>query len=92
MLDAPASYAACVLPALCIHKLQHAAAVLLATVTNKALVAAFSLSEAMPEGLQVLLAIASGAWLLDPSWVQASLQAGAWLPEAPFAAQVGSCT
>lgn len=37
---------------------------------------------------QVLLAIASGAWLLDPSYVQASLQAGAWLPEAPYAAKV----
>ena len=37
---------------------------------------------------QVLLAIASGAWLLSPSWVEASMQAGAWLPEIPYTAEV----
>ena len=37
---------------------------------------------------QVLLAVAAGAWLLTPEWVDASLQAGHWLPEAPFQAQV----
>lgn len=36
---------------------------------------------------QVLLAVAAGAWLLTPEWVSASLQAGHWLPEAPFQAQ-----
>ena len=38
--------------------------------------------------VQVLLAVAAGAWLLTPEWVDASLQAGHWLPEAPFQAQV----
>ena len=79
-------------PALCIHQLHHAAHMLPAIVANKAPMPALQLSQMMLDGLQVLLAIASGAWLLDPSWVQASLQAGAWLPEAPFAAQVGSPT
>eukprot|EP00887_Chlorella_sp_A99_P005336 scaffold1.g5336.t1 len=31
--------------------------------------------------LKVMLAIAAGAWLLDPSWLTASLEAGAWQPE-----------
>ncbi|KAK9845443.1 hypothetical protein WJX81_006533 [Elliptochloris bilobata] len=38
--------------------------------------------------LKVLLAVAAGAWLLAPEWVAASLEAGHWLPEAPFLAQV----
>lgn len=41
---------------------------------------------------QVLLAIANGAWLLRPEWVSASLEAGQWLPEAPFEAQVRACS
>jgi hypothetical protein len=38
--------------------------------------------------LQVLLAVANGAWLLTPEWVTASLEAGHWLPEPPFEAKV----
>ena len=38
--------------------------------------------------LKVLLAIAAGAFLLQPEWLAASLQAGAWLPEQPFWAKV----
>ena len=38
--------------------------------------------------LKVLLAIAAGAFLLQPEWLAASLQAGAWLPEEPFWAKV----
>ncbi len=38
--------------------------------------------------LQVLLAIAAGAVLVTPDWLTASLEAGEWLPEAPFLAQV----
>ena len=38
--------------------------------------------------MQVLLAVANGAWLLSPEWVTASLEAGQWLPEQPFEAQV----
>ena len=33
---------------------------------------------------QVLGAIASGAWLLDPDWIVASLAAGRWLNENPY--------
>ena len=43
----------------------------------------------MTRCLQVLLAIAGGAWLLDEAWVRDSLAAGAWLPEAAFLAKVG---
>lgn len=35
-----------------------------------------------------MLAIASGAWLLSPAWLTASLEAGAWVPEAGFEAGV----
>jgi len=38
----------------------------------------------------VLLAIAAGAVLVTPDWLTASLEAGEWLPEAPFLAQVPS--
>lgn len=38
--------------------------------------------------MQVLLAIAAGAMLVTPDWLTASLEAGEWLPEAPFLAQV----
>ncbi len=38
----------------------------------------------------MLLAVAAGAWLLAPEWVCASLEAGHWLPEAPFVAQARS--
>ncbi len=41
--------------------------------------------------LKVLLAIAAGAFLLQPEWLAASLQAGAWLPEQPFWAKVLQC-
>ncbi|KAA6420103.1 MAG: hypothetical protein FRX49_09952 [Trebouxia sp. A1-2] len=37
--------------------------------------------------LKVLLAIAAGAVLVTPDWLTASLEAGEWLPEAPFLAQ-----
>ena len=40
--------------------------------------------------MQVLLAVAQGAWLVSPEWVSASLEAGRWLPEQPFEAQVGT--
>ena len=40
---------------------------------------------------QVLLAVAAGAWLMTPEWVAASLQAGHWLPEAPYQAQARKC-
>lgn len=36
-----------------------------------------------------MLAVAQGAWLLSPGWVTASLEAGRWLPESQFPAQVG---
>jgi BRCA1 C Terminus (BRCT) domain len=39
--------------------------------------------------LKLLLAIVNGAWLLSPQWVTASLEAGRWLPEEGFLAQVG---
>ena len=35
-----------------------------------------------------MLAVANGAWLLSPAWVTASLEAGSWLPESAFPAQV----
>ncbi len=38
--------------------------------------------------LQVLLAIAQGAFILTPEWVTASLEAGRWLPEAKFISKV----
>ena len=38
--------------------------------------------------LQVLLAIAAGAMLVTPDWLTASLEAGEWLPEEPYLAQV----
>lgn len=37
---------------------------------------------------QVLLAIAAGALLVTPEWLTASVEAGEWLPEEPFLAQV----
>ena len=40
---------------------------------------------------QVLLAIAAGAVLVTPEWLTSSLEAGEWLPEAPFLAQVSPC-
>jgi len=38
--------------------------------------------------LQVLLAVAQGAFILTPEWVTASLEAGRWLPEAKFISEV----
>lgn len=38
--------------------------------------------------LQLLLAVASGAYLMTPAWVTASLEAGYWLPEQPFLSTV----
>ena len=38
--------------------------------------------------VQVLLAIAAGAVLVTPEWLTASVEAGEWLPEEPFLAQV----
>lgn len=38
--------------------------------------------------VQVLLAIAAGAMLVTPEWLTASVEAGEWLPEEPFLAQV----
>ena len=40
-------------------------------------------------GMQVLLAIAAGAMLVTPEWLTASMEAGDWLPEEPYLAQVG---
>ena len=36
-------------------------------------------------GMQLMLAIANGAFILQPSWVTASREAGRWLPEEEFA-------
>ena len=38
--------------------------------------------------MQVLLAIAAGAKLVTPEWLTASMEAGDWLPEDPYLAQV----
>jgi len=38
--------------------------------------------------LKVMLAIANGAWLISPEWITASLEAGRWLPESQFPAEV----
>lgn len=38
--------------------------------------------------VQVLLAVASGAYLMTPAWVTASLEAGRWLPEQQFLSTV----
>ena len=38
--------------------------------------------------VQVLLAIATGAKLVTPDWLTASMEAGDWLPEEPYLAQV----
>lgn len=38
--------------------------------------------------LKLMLAVANGAWLVSPQWVTASLEAGKWLPESAFPAQV----
>ena len=38
--------------------------------------------------LQVLLAVAQGAYILTPEWVTASLEAGEWLPEDEFISKV----
>ena len=37
---------------------------------------------------QVLLGIAAGAWLLTPKWLTASADAGQWLDEQKFEAEV----
>lgn len=42
----------------------------------------------MASVVQVLLAIAAGAVLVTPEWLTASVEAGEWLPEEPFLAQV----
>ena len=39
--------------------------------------------------VQVLLGIATGAWLLTPDWIAASAAAGKWLSERSFQAEVG---
>lgn len=38
--------------------------------------------------VQLLLAVASGAHLMTPAWVTASLEAGHWLSEQPFLSKV----
>jgi hypothetical protein len=38
--------------------------------------------------VQVLLAVAHGAFILTPEWVTASLEAGRWLPEKAFLSRV----
>ena len=38
--------------------------------------------------LQLLLAVASGAYLMTPAWVTASLEAGHWLPEQTYLSNV----
>ncbi len=38
--------------------------------------------------LQLLLAVANGAHILSPEWLTASREAGRWLPEADFIADV----
>ena len=37
---------------------------------------------------QVLLAVANGAWLVQPSWLTASMEAGHWADEQSHCAQV----
>lgn len=38
--------------------------------------------------LKLLLAVANGALLMSPEWVTASIEAGHWLPEGPYLADV----
>jgi hypothetical protein len=47
-----------------------------------------SLSVNMGGRLQVMLAVARGAWLLSPAWLTASLEAGRWQDEQDFQAEV----
>ncbi|KAK9838709.1 hypothetical protein WJX74_001816 [Apatococcus lobatus] len=38
--------------------------------------------------MKVLLAIANGAWIVKPSWLLASMEAGCWVEEQPHQAEV----
>ena len=44
----------------------------------------------LSSAMQVLLAIACGAFLMTPEWITASLAAGVWLPEHSYLSNVRS--
>ena len=48
----------------------------------------FELCECAFLAVQVLLAVAQGAFIMTPEWVTASLEAGRWLPEEKYLSNV----